>query len=92
MAKIICTKEEYDKLSLVLSDNPQFLSNISIIYDIVNVSPTIPKDYYYDTETDEFYVYRHRYTGKEIHIIKDASIYITKEVVDNKINIRRCKE
>lgn len=76
MAKIICTEKEYDKLSAVLSDSSQFLSDVSIVYDIVKSSPTIPNDYYYDTETDEFYVYRHKYTGNEIHIVKDDSIYI----------------
>lgn len=75
MAKIICTEEEYDKLFTVLSDNPQFLSNINIIWDIVKESPIIPKDYIYDTETEEFYVYRHKYTGHEIHIIKEPPIY-----------------
>ena len=79
MAKIICTKKEYDKLSTVLMDNPEFLANISILYDIVEESPNIPKDYLYDTETDEFLVYRHKYTGNEIHIIKEPSIYLIKE-------------
>ncbi len=79
MAKIICSEEEYDKLSTVLSDNPQFLSDINIIWDIVKESPIIPKDYIYDTETEEFYVYRHKYTGHEIHIIKEPPIYIVKK-------------
>lgn len=79
MAKIICTKDEYNKLSTVLTDNPEFLADISILYDIVEESPTIPEDYLYDTETDEFYVYRHRYTGDEIHIVKEPSIYLIKE-------------
>lgn len=83
MAKIICTEKEYEKLSTVLSDNPQFLSDISIIYDIVEESPTIPKDYVYDTETNEFYVYRHKYTGDEIHIVKEPSIYLIKEDLKN---------
>ena len=79
MAKIICTKAEYDKLSTVLTDNPEFLTNISILYDIVEESPTIPKDYLYDTETKEFYVYRHKYTGNESHIVKEPLIYLIKE-------------
>lgn len=79
MAKIICTEDEYDKLSTVLMDNPEFLATISIIYDIVKESPTIPKDYLYDAETNEFYVYRHKYTGNEIHIVKEPSIYLIKE-------------
>ena len=36
----------------------------------------IPKDYYYDTETSEFYCYRHRYTGHEIHIAKEPPLYV----------------
>lgn len=35
----------------------------------------IPKDYKYDTETDEFDVYRHKYTGHEIHILKEPPLY-----------------
>ena len=35
----------------------------------------IPEDYVYDTETDEFEVYRHKYTGKEIHITKEPKLY-----------------
>lgn len=76
MAKIICTQEEYDRLSTVLSDNPQFLKDVSICYDIVQESPTIPKDYIYDTETEEFTVYRNKYTGDEIHVIKDPATYL----------------
>lgn len=78
MAKIICTQAEYDKLTTVLEDNPQFLADVRVIYDIVREAPTIPEDYIYDTETDEFLVYRHKYTGKEIHIIKDPDVYLLK--------------
>ena len=35
MAKIICTRTEYDKLSTVLEDNPQFLADMHITYDVV---------------------------------------------------------
>ena len=79
MAKIICTKNEYNKFSTALTDNPEFFANINILFDIVEESPTIPKDYLYDTETNEFYVYRHKYTGDEIHIVKEPSIYLIKE-------------
>lgn len=82
MAKIICTEAEYDRLSTVLSDNPQFLKDVSIIYDIVQESPTIPKDYVYDTETEELTVYRHKYTGDEIHVIKDPATYIVGPATD----------
>ena len=38
----------------------------------------IPKDYKYDTETKDFLVYRHKYTGDEIHIekYKDGNRYV----------------
>lgn len=35
MAKIMCTQAEYDKLSTVLEDNPQFLADVHITYDVV---------------------------------------------------------
>jgi hypothetical protein len=35
----------------------------------------IPKDYKYDTETNDFLVYRHIYTGHEIHIEKPVPRY-----------------
>lgn len=35
----------------------------------------IPKDYVYDTETKDFVVYRHKYSGDEIHIKKLTPIY-----------------
>lgn len=40
MAKIICSKDEYEKLSTVLMDNPEFLADINILYDIVEESST----------------------------------------------------
>lgn len=58
MAKIICTQAEYDRLSTVLSDNPQFLKDVSICYDIVQESPTIPEElehlYWYPTPDKKF--------------------------------------
>lgn len=36
----------------------------------------IPKDFVYDTETSEFYCYRNKYTGEEIHIIKSPKTYM----------------
>lgn len=35
----------------------------------------IPKDYKYDTETKDFLVYRHKYTGEEIHIERPIPLY-----------------
>lgn len=78
MAKIICTQTEYDKLITVLGDNSQFLADVRVIYDIVKEAPTVPKDYVYDTDTDEFLVYRNKYTGREIHIVKDPDVYLLK--------------
>lgn len=42
-------------------------------YDVLN---KIPKDFVYDTETSEFYCYRNKYTGEEIHIIKSPKTYM----------------
>ena len=44
----------------------------------------IPENYKYDTETDDFLVYRHKYNGKEIHIVKPTPVYTLtdKEVTD----------
>ena len=36
----------------------------------------IPQNYCYDTETPDFYVYRNKYTGQEIHKSKNPPIYI----------------
>lgn len=50
MAKIICTQAEYNKLSTVLEDNPQFLADVRIIYDIVKEVPAVLTDYTYGIE------------------------------------------
>lgn len=55
-----------------------------IIEEIIHTEPEdIPKDYYYDTETQDFYVYRHIYTGDEIHITKNPKTYTY-------INVQKC--
>lgn len=47
----------------------------------------IPKDYSYDTETDDFWVYRHKYTGDEIHITKEPPLYVNAiPIPDNATN------
>lgn len=33
----------------------------------------LPEEYLYDCETDDFIAYRNKYTGKEIHILKDEN-------------------
>lgn len=44
----------------------------------------IPENYKYDTETDDFLVYRHKYNGREIHIVKPTQTYVlaNKKVID----------
>lgn len=37
--------------------------------------PEIPKDYVYDTETEDFVVYRNKYLGDEIHVKKPVPTY-----------------
>jgi len=37
----------------------------------------IPDGYHYDTETDTMLVYRHKYTGDEIHIKKPIQLQLT---------------
>lgn len=39
----------------------------------------IPENYKYDTETEEFFVYRHKYNGHEIHVVKPTPIYTISE-------------
>lgn len=48
------------------------------MYDVIytHSNDEIPKDYIYDTETDEFYEYRNPYTGKIIHIAKEPPLYV----------------
>lgn len=65
------------------------LPNEQIISDI-------PKDYLYDTETTDFYVYRNKYTGKEIHIVKNPPSYILDkrpqgEWVDDRCSVCHCE-
>ena len=36
----------------------------------------VPEDYLYDCETSDFIVYRNKYTGKEIHVLKEKTIKI----------------
>lgn len=45
-------------------------------YIVVERVAKVPDDYKYDCETTEFYVYRHKYTGDEIHIAKEPLLYL----------------
>ena len=52
-----------------------YINKIKNIPAIMDKKTVVPKDYLYDTETAEFYVYRHKYTGHEIHVEKPTPIY-----------------
>lgn len=78
MARITCTYKEYKKIQEVLKN-----SDVRVIYNIVNETEEIPKDYIYDTETSAFLVFRNKYTGHEIHIEKDPEVYLSKTVGEN---------
>lgn len=82
MAMIVCTPNEYEKLAAVLnrSSNQPVLQGLSIIYELVQNSPAVPEDYLLDTETENFWVYRHKYTGKEIHLVKNPSVFMVEDV------------
>lgn len=53
----------------------------------------IPKDYKYDTETEDFIVYRHKYTGDEIHIERPIPLYrVEQEPCEDCISRQDVKE
>ena len=64
--------EEHEQLAEWLKELKQLRNSVEIISDI-------PDDYFYDTETEDFLVYRHRYTGEEIHILKPVKTYRLKD-------------
>lgn len=78
MAKILCTEKEYDKLKEIFNDNSSLFSALNIEFEIVDLLQKIPKFYKYVCETEDFYVYRHKYTGNEIHIVKEPETFILK--------------
>ena len=45
----------------------------------------IPQGYVYDTETPNFYVYRHKYTGHEIHKTKNPPLYVNIQSYINEV-------
>lgn len=52
----------------------------------------IPENYKYDTETKDFFVYRHMYNGDEIHIAKKPPLYIKAIMVpENATNLDMLK-
>lgn len=42
----------------------------------IQVLDKIPQNYLYDTEAEHCLVYRHKYTGKEIHILKPTDLFV----------------
>lgn len=65
-----------DKDKLLLEVNKAICNNLKAVEKQPCESiKEIPKDYKYDTETEDFLVYRHMYTGHEIHIEKPAPRY-----------------
>ena len=58
-----------------LSISECILANSEPLTDYVIDIHEIPKDYTYDAETENFYVYRNFYTGDVIHIIKEPITY-----------------
>ena len=81
MENKITTEEASNKLKNLLEIfNPYRTMEEAIklgirVLDATPEIKEIPKDYKYDTETDEFEVYRHIYTGDEIHILKEPQLY-----------------
>ena len=65
----MCTRDTMDKVSDALNMAIEALNNIQVL-------DKIPKDYLYDAETNEFLVYRNKYTGKEIHILKPTDLFV----------------
>lgn len=78
MRRVIEIPEEAIELLKNKSDltvEESILANSIPLTDFVSDIHEIPENFYYDTETNEFYVYRHRYTGKEIHILKEPETF-----------------
>ena len=81
MENRITTEEASNKLKNLLEIfNPYRTMEEAIklgirVLDATPEIKEIPKDYKYDTETDEFEVYRYIYTGDEIHILKEPQLY-----------------
>ena len=65
-------------------DGNKWRESIAVISEWLKEEPCeviteIPKDYLYDTETEDFLVYRHKYTGDEIHIERPVPLYRLKQ-------------
>ena len=79
MENRITTEEASENLKDLLGVyRPEMEESIKLgirVLDATSEIKEIPKDYKYDTETAEFEVYRHIYTGDEIHILKEPQLY-----------------
>lgn len=79
MENRITTEEASENLKDLLGVyRPEMEESIRLGIRVLDATPEIkeiPKDYKYDTETNEFEVYRHIYTGDEIHILKEPQLY-----------------
>lgn len=78
MKRVIDIPEESIELLKNKSDltiEESIIANSVPLTDYVSDIHEIPKNYKYDTGTNEFYVYRHMYTGEEIHILKEPNTY-----------------
>lgn len=79
MENRITTEEASENLKDLLGVyRPEMEESIKLGIRVLDATPEIkeiPKDYKYDTETNEFEVYRHIYTGDEIHILKEPQLY-----------------
>lgn len=89
--------ETVDELSNAVEDLEDLIDNApSVSLPNEQIISDIPKDYLYDTETTDFYVYRNKYTGKEIHIVKNPPSYILDkrpqgEWVDDRCSVCHCE-
>lgn len=63
---VMVDKDVWEKAEKALEQEPTVINEI-------------PKDYKYDTETKDFLVYRHKYTGDEIHVEKPIPLYRLKQ-------------
>ena len=76
---------EYEQLA-------EWLKELKRLRELVIPITDIPKDYNYDTETNDFYVYRHKYTGHEIHVAKPIPIYKIDKVISTISRIEQVRD
>lgn len=64
-----------DRVHITVEELQKFIDEIKSLEQEPTQINVIPKDYIYDTKTEDFVVYRHKYTGNEIHIKKPIPVY-----------------